>query len=334
MFIVQWKSAIKAVNLTKRFGERLAVDHLNIDIRKGELYALLGDNGAGKTTTLNMFTTLLKPSDGEFYICDYHGVKQSEAVKGLFGIVSQDVAIYQELTAYENLRFIANLYGLSKAQTEARIKELLEQSELSDRANDIVGTFSGGMQRKLTIASALLHKPAVIFMDEPTVGLDPAARRQIWETLSKLKEEGVTILLTTHYLEEAEVLADRIGIIRKGRLVAEGTIEQLRDKIQVIRNIEVRLTERPSQEELKSKIARAENKLHMQVSYDDVHHTLQFSQPKATKQSQLLAYLEDILKWLQEENISFNSFCTNEPNLEEVFLAMTEHKKAEQAIRV
>lgn len=325
---MECKLAIKAVNLTKRFGERAAVDQLNLEIEQGELYALLGDNGAGKTTTLNMLTTLLKPSSGDFYICDFDGIKQSEEVKGLFSIVSQDIAIYSELTAYENLRFIASLYGLSKEETDTRIKELLSEADLSDRANDLVNTFSGGMQRKLTIAGALLHNPAVIFMDEPTVGLDPAARRQIWSTLSKLREEGVTILLTTHYLEEAEVLADRIGIIRKGKLVAEGTIEELRDKIQAIRSIQVRLNNHFSAADINGKIARAQNRLHMTVDYDNVHHTLQFTQPKSSKQSQLLAHLDDILKWLQEENISFSSFCTNEPNLEDVFLAMTKREAA------
>ena len=196
--------AIKTCGLTKKFNERLSVDNLDLSIRKGELYALLGDNGAGKTTTINMLTTLLTPSSGEFYICGFRGGKETEEIKARFGIVSQEVAIYQELTAYENLKFIADLYGLDGSGLDDRIKELLLDAGLLERANDLAGEFSGGMKRKLSIAMALLHQPEVLFMDEPTVGLDPGSRRQIWQTLNSLKEKGVTILLTTHYLEEAE----------------------------------------------------------------------------------------------------------------------------------
>ena len=210
--------AIKAVNLTKCFGKRRAVDGLNLSIRHGELYALLGDNGAGKTTTLGMLTTLIKPSEGEFYICGLNGFTHSEDIKGIFGVVSQDIAIYNELTARENLQFVGALYRLSKKECERRIEELLNLSGLADRADELVHAFSGGMQRRLSIAAALLHEPQVLFMDEPTVGLDPLARRQIWSTLSNLRQQGVTILLTTHYLEEAEILCDRIGILRLGQL--------------------------------------------------------------------------------------------------------------------
>jgi ABC-2 type transport system ATP-binding protein len=324
--------AIKTVNLSRRFGKRVAVDQLNLTINQGELYCLLGDNGAGKTTTLNMLTTLLQPSEGEFFICGFNGLSQPEECKGVFGTVSQDVAIYQELTAYENLSFIASLYKLPKEKSAARIKELLAHSGLDDRAHDLVRTFSGGMQRRLTIAMALLHEPQVLFMDEPTVGLDPAARRQIWATLSNLREQGVTILLTTHYLEEAEILADRIGIIRMGKLVVEGTMPELRDKIQAICNIAVRLNNHLPAVEMKAKIADAQNQLSMQVEYDASHNTLLFAQPDdlhdnsadyASQNNQLLLNLQAVLVWLKNENISFASFATDQPSLEEVFLAVT-----------
>lgn len=319
--------AIKTVNLSRRFGKRVAVDKLNLTINQGEFYCLLGDNGAGKTTTLNMLTTLLKPSEGEFFICGFNGQSQSEQSKGVFGVVSQDVAIYQELTAYENLSFIASLYRLPPKKSTARINELLKHAGLTDRAHDIVNTFSGGMQRRLTIAMALLHEPAVLFMDEPTVGLDPAARRQIWAALGNLREQGVTILLTTHYLEEAEILADRIGIIRQGKFVAEGTMEELRSKIQAIRNIAVRLNNHLPETEIKTKIAEAQNKLGMPVKYDAIHNTLLFapkeqSNGKESEQTMLLK-LQDVLAWLKSENISFASFATDQPSLEEVFLAVT-----------
>jgi ABC-2 type transport system ATP-binding protein len=312
--------AIKTVGLTKRFGERVSVDHLNLSVRMGELYSLLGDNGAGKTTTLNMLTTLLKPSEGEFYICGLNGSTQAEKIKGVFGIVSQDVAIYNELTAYENLQFLADLYGLPRKVARDRIKVLLEQAGLADRANDIVGTFSGGMQRKLTIAGALLHEPTVLFMDEPTVGLDPVSRRQIWSSLTELRRQGRTIFLTTHYLEEAEILSDRIGIIREGKLVAEGTISELRDKIQAIRKIVVRVGKRVEQSIIENKLKRLAIKFPDAVSYDSLHNTLAFDQPKDLP---LLTCLQTILAELKDEDIPFSKFATVEPSLEQVFLAVS-----------
>lgn len=318
------KPAIEAVNLTKRFGNRISVDRLNLKICQGELYSLLGDNGAGKTTTINMLTTLIKPTAGQFFISGFDGIKDEEKTKGAFGIVSQDVAIYHELTAYENLEFIANLYGLPKTKIKNRITYLLELSGLSDRANDIVGTFSGGMQRRLSIASALLHEPAVLFMDEPTVGLDPGARRQIWATLSALRGQGVTILLTTHYLDEAELLSDRIGIIRKGKLVAEGTFDQLRERFEAIRTIEVSLARRYKQEEIEKKLGNLKTRYISQWSFDPVHNSVNFAQPHNVS---LPKSLKTILNWLEEENISFSKFSTAEPSLEEVFLAMSGSKE-------
>jgi ABC-2 type transport system ATP-binding protein len=311
--------AIKAVNLTKSYGSNLVIDHLNLSIPYGELYALLGDNGAGKTTTLSMLTTLLKPDQGDIEICGSNVIKQSEQSKRAFGIVSQDIAIYQELTAFENLWFVAQLYGLPRKQALLKIERLLEQSGLTDRANDIVGNFSGGMQRKLTIASALLHEPRVLFMDEPTVGLDPGARRQIWQTLKELRDSGVTILLTTHYLEEAELLADRIGIIRKGKIVVEGTIEDLRHKIQGIRSIAIRLTQSIAPDILKNKLEKLSPRLAQQAKFDPLRSTLSFAQPK---DGQLPRVLREILDWLDNEKIPFTRFATSEPNLEEVFMAL------------
>ncbi len=312
--------AVEAVNLTKRFGKRVSVDRLNLKIYPGELYALLGDNGAGKSTTINMLTTLLKPTEGKFFIGGYDGVRQSEKIKGLFGIVSQDVAVYHELTAYENLQFIADLYQLPKARAKQRIDYLLEASGLSERANDLVGDFSGGMQRKLSIANALLHEPQVIFMDEPTVGLDPTARRQFWSALRDLRQEGITILLTTHYLEEAEVLADRIGIIRLGQLVAEGTIDELRHRIQAIRNIEVRLLKSYEPAQIEAKLDRLGGLFSVRPAFQASHNVLVFVPPKDVSLSQSL---HAVLNWLEREGLDFSTFSTSEPNLEEIFLALS-----------
>lgn len=312
--------AIQAVALTKQFGERVVVDRLSFSVKEGDIYALLGDNGAGKTTTIGMLTTLLSPTSGDVYISGYHGVKQTEKCKKSFGVVSQDVCLYQELTAYENLIFIADLYGMNRKESVPRIKQLLAQAGLADRANDLAGEFSGGMQRKLSIAMAILHNPKVLFMDEPTVGLDPASRRQIWIMLKELRAAGVTILLTTHYLEEAELLADQIGIIRKGNLVLEGTIEELRSKIEGIRSISVRLSKNYSTEDLKGKIDRLLARLSTDINFDPVRNTISIAQPR---EAQLVPYMQTVLSWLDEEKIVFSNIATNEPSLEEIFLAVT-----------
>ncbi len=311
--------AIRAVNLTKVFGNRVCVDHLNFSVRRGELYALLGDNGAGKTTTINMLTTLLAPTEGRFYIGGIDGLQYPERVKSLFGVVSQDIAIYQELTGWENLAFIAQLHEMPKELGGARIQQLLRQAGLADRANDQAGQYSEGMQRKLTIACAILHQPQVLFMDEPTVGLDPYSRRQIWATLRDLRSHGVTVLLTTHYLEEAELLADRIGIIRQGRLVIEGTIDELRDRIQGIRSISIRLAKVLGQEQLEAGIERLKGRLASAVKHDPLRNSIFITQPRET---QLARSLRTILDWLEEEQIPFTKFATSEPNLEEVFLSI------------
>lgn len=312
--------AIQAVALTKEFGDRVVVDHLSFSVKEGDIYALLGDNGAGKTTTINMLTTLLSPTSGDVFISGYHGVKQAEQCKKSFGVVSQDVCLYQELTAYENLVFIADLYGMNRTQAVPRIKQLLAQAGLADRANDLAGEFSGGMQRKLSIAMSILHNPKVLFMDEPTVGLDPASRRQIWLMLKELRAAGVTILLTTHYLEEAELLADRIGIIRKGNLVLEGTIDELRAKIEGIHSISIRLGKTYSAEELKVKIDKLLLRLSTDITYDPVRNTVSIAQPK---DAQLVPCMQTVLAWLETEKIVFSNIATNEPSLEEIFLAVT-----------
>jgi ABC-2 type transport system ATP-binding protein len=313
------QAAIQTFDLCKSFGDRQVVDHLNLKIFPGELYALLGDNGAGKTTTIGMLTTLLKPTSGSFSICGFDGRKQPEKAKGMFGIVSQDIAIYQELTAYENLKFIADLHGIKSGIANERIKDLLERAGLADRAHDRAGVFSGGMQRKLTIAGALLHSPKVLFMDEPTVGLDPASRRQIWESLKEFRAMGVTILLTTHYLEEAELLADRIGVFREGRLVAEGTIEELRHQIRGIRGIAVRLTEWYDHQKIEAMMSEI-RALFGDANFDHLRNTINLSQPA---DGELVDMLQRVLSWLSDNNISFSRFATSEPTLEEVFLAIS-----------
>ena len=223
--------AIEVKNLVKEFDGLKAVNGISLEIEYGEIFALLGPNGAGKTTTVSILATLLKPTKGTAKVNGYDVVKQPDKVRQSIGIVFQDPSLDDRLTARENLDIHGRLYHMKKEERERRIKEVLEMVELLDRENSIVKTFSGGMRRRLEIARGLMHRPRILFLDEPTLGLDPQTRRHIWDYIEKLKNEGVTILLTTHYMEEADSLADRIAIIDKGKIVALGTPSQLKDSI-------------------------------------------------------------------------------------------------------
>jgi len=207
--------------LIKKFGDRTVVDHLSLDINKGEVFGLLGPNGAGKTTTIRMLTMLTQPTAGTIMIdgCA-HG---QQCVKAVIGVVPQHFNLDIELTAWENLELHGRLHHMPTEVRTRRIAQLLEYVELSDRSNDMVQKFSGGMKRRLMIARALLHQPKVLFLDEPTVGLDPQVRRRLWELIRHLKNEGLTVLLTTHYIEEAENLCQRVAILEKGKLIALDT---------------------------------------------------------------------------------------------------------------
>ena len=211
--------------LVKKYGDRLVVDHLSLEIVKGEVFGLLGPNGAGKTTTIRMLTVLTQPTAGTIMIdgCDH----SEQCIKAVIGVVPQHFNLDIELTAWENLELHGRLHHMPAEIRKRRIAELLEYVELSDRAHDMVQKFSGGMKRRLMIARALLHQPKVLFLDEPTVGLDPQVRRRLWELIRRLKGEGLTVLLTTHYIEEAESLCQRVAILEKGKLIALDTPEAL-----------------------------------------------------------------------------------------------------------
>lgn len=205
--------------LTKDFSGFKAVAGISMHIQKGEAFALLGPNGAGKTTAIRMLTTLLKPTSGTAVINGFDLIHQPDEIKNHIGIVHQRMNIDNDLTAEENLILHSRLQHMDKADAKARIKDLLEFVELTDRKDQIIRTFSGGMKRRLMIARAILHRPKILFLDEPTVGLDPQVRRRIWELLRQMNSEGLTLLLTTHYIEEAEQLCQRVAIMEKGKLL-------------------------------------------------------------------------------------------------------------------
>ncbi len=223
--------AIKTVKLTKRFNGMTAVDSVNLEVNEGELFGLLGPNGAGKTTTIKMLTTLLTPTSGSAEVWGHDVSKEPDAVRRSIGIVFQEPAVESELTGRENLDFHARMYGMKRKDREKSIEEVLGLVELKDKANVLVKRYSGGMKRRLEIARGLMHQPKVLFLDEPTLGLDAQTRRSIWDYIKVLRKRGVTIILTTHYMEEADYLCDRVAIIDHGKIISMGSPSKLKDSI-------------------------------------------------------------------------------------------------------
>jgi len=224
-------SLLKVAHLSKTFGAVRAVEDVNFVVRPGEIYGLLGPNGAGKTTTISMLSGLLAPDAGEVLVAGTALAADPQKAKRIMGVVPQELAIYEELTGRENLEFWGRMAGLSARDARARTEQLLASLTLSDRGNDAVKKYSGGMKRRINLGCALLHRPQLLLLDEPTVGIDPQARLNILEFIRDLRTGGTAILYTTHYLEEAESLCSRIGIIDHGRLLAEGTFAELQQRL-------------------------------------------------------------------------------------------------------
>ena len=218
--------AIQTIELVKRYKTLTAVDKLNLEIRQGELFSLLGVNGAGKTTTIKMLTCLTKPSSGDAFVGGYSIINQSEQVKQLIGVSPQETAVAPNLSVKENMELICGIHGFSKEKTKKRVEELSKQFNLDSVLKRKAGKLSGGWQRRVSIAMALISEPQLLFLDEPTLGLDVIARHDLWEVIRSLKGK-ITIILTTHYMEEAEALSDRIGVMKNGNLLAVGTVEEL-----------------------------------------------------------------------------------------------------------
>ena len=218
---------IEVLNLHRSFGETKAVQGVSFEVRPGEIFSLLGPNGAGKTTIISMLCCLLRPNEGDARVMGHSIRSDPLDVKSVLGVVPQDIALYEDLTARENLTFWGKMYGLRGAALKARVNEMLDIIGLRDRANERVGKYSGGMKRRVNIGVALLHKPKVIYLDEPTVGIDPQSRRNILDSVVALKNEGMTVLYTSHYMEEAQELSDHIAIMDHGKLIACGTHEEL-----------------------------------------------------------------------------------------------------------
>lgn len=303
--------AIEVQGLRKSFGENHAVQGVNFKVDQGEIFSLLGPNGAGKTTTISMLSCLLRPDEGDAQIMGHSISTNQRGVKSVLGVVPQDIALYEDLTARENLVFWGKMYGLRGGALKSRVDEVLDVIGLRDRASERVGKYSGGMKRRVNIGVALLHKPKVIYMDEPTVGIDPQSRRNILDSVILLKNEGMTVLYTTHYMEEAQEISDHIGIMDHGQLIAHGTHDELVKMVGQQTRIDLTLngnmdTVIPAWKELADVSRVTLNGELISVLVQDSNLTLPHLFETATKYSARITSV----------NIS-------EPNLEAVFLHLT-----------
>ena len=304
-------SIVKINALNKNFGETKAIDHLSLEIFKGEIYGLLGPNGAGKSTLIKILSGLLNKNSGNVRMFGYDLSSDSIKIKQRIGVVPQELAIYNDLTASENVQFFAKLYGLNRAEAAEAAGKALEFTGLSEKAKAMPSTFSGGMKRRLNIACALPHSPELIIMDEPTVGIDPQSRNHILDQIRRLNEEGCTIIYTTHYMEEVEAVCSRTGIIDHGKLIAEGNLEELTSLVTDKQNIEIRLK---NTEGIDLNLLNRMDGVFSAVL--DIDRLL----IECSKQKNPWPRILDILT---KSETAIEDINSNSPNLETVFLALT-----------
>lgn len=313
------ETILKARNLTKIYSSRseeiTAVDHINLDLKRGEIFSLLGPNGAGKTTTFRMITTLEAPTEGELFIAGYDVKDSPDEVRKKIGLVPQGKSLYEKLTAEETMDMMGSLYGIPEDVLEERMEELLELVGLEERRNSLVKSFSGGMKQRLSLASGLIHHPSLLLLDEPTTGLDPQTRRKLWDLMRDLNEEGVTVFINTHIMEEAEALSDRVGIMHRGRLVEVDSPQNLKRLVKGGDVIEASIDpgDREAAKELLKEQSIVEN-------VDIPNGKMRILTEDRTKA------LSTIPQLLCEENIDFHGIEVHQPTLEDVFIELTEEK--------
>jgi len=309
-------NAIRIEGLTKSFKNLKVLEGVNLTVERGKMLALLGPNGAGKTTTVRILSTLLKPDAGTVMVNGYDVVHQANEVRQSIGLTGQYAAVDEYLTGEENLVMMGRLYHLSKKDSKVRAAELLEQFGLTDAAKRTAKTYSGGMRRRLDLAASLVATPPIVFLDEPTTGLDPRSRIAMWDVIQQLMNAGTTILLTTQYLEEADKLADRIAVIDLGRVIAEGTSDQLKEKV--------------GKERLELTIAPASN-FDAAVTVAQQFGTIQ-KDPEARTMSMVtsgsVTEVKNVLQAMEQAKIDLNGLSLHKPTLDDVFLHLTGHQAA------
>jgi ABC-2 type transport system ATP-binding protein len=311
-------SAIAASGLRKAFKDKTVLDGIDLDVRAGTVFSLLGPNGAGKTTTVNVLTTLMKADAGTVRVAGHDVAAETKAVRAAIGVTGQFAAVDELLTGQENLQLMADLKHLGSAEAARLVRDLLERFDLTESAQKPVATYSGGMRRKLDLAMTLVGKPQIIFLDEPTTGLDPRSRRTMWGIIRELVADGVTIFLTTQYLEEADQLADRIAVLDRGRVVAQGTPGELKRQVPGS-HVRLRFTDVAELDEAARVLTGS--------TRDDEDLTLRIPSDGGAKS------LRDLLNRLDEHSIDVEEFSVHTPDLDDVFLALTGHASTEEIAR-
>lgn len=312
--------AVEARGLMKAFGDNRAVNGVNLNVRTGTIYSVLGPNGAGKTTTIRMLATLLRPDAGSARIFGYDVVKEPHIVRQLIGVTGQYASVDESLSATENLILFSRLLGLGRKEARRKAAELLEQFGLTEAAKRPLKHFSGGMRRRLDLAASLIVQPPLIFLDEPTTGLDPRTRAQMWATIRRLVESGSTVLLTTQYLDEADQLADRIAVIDRGQVVAEGTVDELKASV--------------GTSSLQLRVRHAEdiaNARHIVERVLEVRSSVTAEAAKITAPMADADRVADLMIALRAQGISLAEISVQKPTLDEVFLTITGHAATENA---
>jgi ABC-2 type transport system ATP-binding protein len=307
-------SAIAASGLRKAFGDKTVLDGIDLDVPAGTVFSLLGPNGAGKTTTVNVLTTLMKADDGTVRVAGHDVATETKAVRAAIGVTGQFAAVDDLLTGQENLQLMADLNRLGSGEAKRVVTGLLERFDLTESAQKLAATYSGGMRRKLDLAMTLVGEPAIIFLDEPTAGLDPRSRRTMWGIVRELVAAGVTIFLTTQYLEEADQLADRIAVLNQGRLVAQGTPSDLKRQVPGS-HVRLRFSDAGELDAAARVLAGS--------TRDDEDLTLQVPGDGGVKS------LRALLGQLDEHSINPEEFFVHTPDLDDVFLALTAHANTE-----
>ena len=304
---------LEVQNLVKKYGEFIAVNGISFEIQEGEIFSLLGPNGAGKTTTISMLSTLYSPTSGDAVIGGHSITKEPMAVKEVIGVVPQELALYEDLTARENLVFWGQMYGLSGKSLNNRVDEVLEQIGLTDKAKNRIKTYSGGMKRRVNIGVGLLHRPRLLFMDEPSVGIDPQSRRAILDTVKDLNRQGMTVLYTTHYMEEAQELSNRVGIIDHGELIALGTQKELTQQVGETETLILHIGENDDSESLAKSLNGIKDVLEASAGDHEVSVVAQEAED----------VLAAVVTRANERGVRIRSIDIREPNLEAVFLHLT-----------